>query len=110
MTEGDRQAFGIWLREHPDLEYADALAANGGVEYRKLAEKIFFSPKFAFRRWLIVSGFGEFLKSRSDKVDTPDHWDDDLEDEPVSDRQNTEDVLKDLWHWMLANEKDLVHN
>lgn len=102
MTEAERQAFEIWRSNTPPLTFKDLYAAGIVGDYNAMAKKVFFSDSFAYKRWLITSGFQEFIDFQCDK--RPTDWDGDYTEEE-SDRAQAEKVIKSLWLWMLHNEK-----
>lgn len=108
-NEALSQAFDIWFQSRPNLSSSDAHAANAGGQYRELAKRIFFSDQWAFKRWLIISGFGEFISSRSTEVDDDTEAWDYTEPKHISNRENATDVIKSLWYWMQVNKKQLSH-
>lgn len=103
MINGELQAFEIWYHDDPKLTFDDARKACGSESRHQLAKKIFFSKGWAFQRWLITSGFQEFVETTSV---TPCI---DREGEPgdESERDKTLEVLERLWMWMKQNEKTI---
>lgn len=104
MTLEEQQAFDIWYNGRPKLTFDDARRALSSVSHQDLARKIFFSEGFEFQRWLITSGFQEFVETQS--VDARLDFDGYPLDEH-SPREETLEVLKRLWTWMKYNEKTI---
>jgi len=104
-AEANRQAFEIWYGNNPQITIDDCRRAGIIEDIHSVAKKVFFSDAYEFTRWTIISGFKDFL----DKQDKDRDTDFDGEyTQDQSDYDQTKEVLKNLWHWMRANEKELT--
>jgi hypothetical protein len=105
----EHQAFHIWRAGRTQKITLAELVDAGVIDDPMDALKaVFYSPGHEFERWLIVSGFQQFLDSLSDYRDEPDEWDTCQCTEP-SNREKGTQVLQMLFDWMKKNEKTLKH-
>ena len=96
------QAFEIWYRDNPNLDPEAIREVYGLGTKREMAKEIFYSSYNEFQRWLITSGFQEFVNTQCDQESDIDGY-----ATGPSERENTLEALESLWKWMKRNEKEL---